>query len=220
MPVAPSKIDITAQNKNTKLDLINGGELTLLKQSGNTEYKFTLLLPAKEYAFTTYSGIFLYPSYFQEIITDLKNRKSSFYFTVTDSSSRKYINTSVSLEDYAFSENSVGDISATITLKKYVHYSTKAISVSDKIIKPAPVTPEKEPDRETITPPTQVYDQYTIKSGDNLIFIARRFYGNDNKWIDIYNLNKELLDSVASSRGYPPESGDWWIFPGTKINLP
>lgn len=61
---------------------------------------------------------------------------------------------------------------------------------------------------------------YTIKSGDTLWGIAKRFYSNGSKWPTIYNANKDIIESTAKSRGYKSSNNGWWIFPGVTIKIP
>ena len=67
--------------------------------------------------------------------------------------------------------------------------------------------------------------KYTIKTGDTLWSIALRFLGSGSKWIDIYNANKEIIESTAKKRwkaaGINRDSQNGhWIFPGTVITIP
>lgn len=70
------------------------------------------------------------------------------------------------------------------------------------------------------TRPSNQGSQYTIKSGDTLWGIAKRFYGAGTKWPTIYNANKDIIESTAKKRGYRSSSNGHWIFPGVKITIP
>lgn len=66
---------------------------------------------------------------------------------------------------------------------------------------------------------------YTIKSGDTLWGIAQRFKGSGASWESIYNANKQIIESTATSRwkaaGINRDSQHGhWIFPGTTITIP
>jgi nucleoid-associated protein YgaU len=39
----------------------------------------------------------------------------------------------------------------------------------------------------------EVWSVYTVKNGDTLHSIARRCYGNEAKWLDIFNANQPLI---------------------------
>ncbi len=40
---------------------------------------------------------------------------------------------------------------------------------------------------------TQVYGRYTVKSGDTLSAVAKKFLGSANRYMDIFNVNKDQL---------------------------
>jgi nucleoid-associated protein YgaU len=62
------------------------------------------------------------------------------------------------------------------------------------------------------TPGTDAnYREYELKEGDTLESIAQKELGDANRWQEIYDLNKELFDSLGS---------DGAIAAGTKIKLP
>ncbi len=61
---------------------------------------------------------------------------------------------------------------------------------------------------------------YTIKKGDTLWGIAKKFYGSGLKWEIIYNANKEIIEQTAKKYGYSSSNNGWWIFPGVTLKIP
>ena len=61
---------------------------------------------------------------------------------------------------------------------------------------------------------------YTIKKGDTLWMIAKKYYGSGVKYTVIYNANKELIESTAKKHGKSSSDNGHWIYPGTKITIP
>ena len=57
---------------------------------------------------------------------------------------------------------------------------------------PAPVEPEPAP-AEPEPAPAPVGQTYTVKAGDTLWSIAKRFYGSGFKWGDIYDANYDVI---------------------------
>ncbi len=41
--------------------------------------------------------------------------------------------------------------------------------------------------------------EHTVVSGDNLSAIAKKYYGDENRWRDIYNANKEKIGDNPSA---------------------
>lgn len=56
--------------------------------------------------------------------------------------------------------------------------------------------------------PSQSNREYTIKSGDSLSKIAKRFYGNAGEWEKIYKANQDKIKDPNL------------IYPGQKIVIP
>lgn len=62
--------------------------------------------------------------------------------------------------------------------------------------------------------------QYTILYGDTLWAISQKFYGSGSKWKDIYEANKEIIESQAKNHGKQSSENGRWIYPGTIITIP
>lgn len=82
------------------------------------------------------------------------------------------------------------------------------------------VTSTKAEEPKETTRPAETSSTYTIKSGDTLWAIARKFYGDGTKWKTIYDANKDIIESTAKSRGYKSSDNGHWIFPGVKLTIP
>lgn len=145
-PIAPSKISMKINGKNTTYDLINDGEINILKLAGLTTVSFTVLLPAVKYPFATYADGFKAPSYYLDRLEELKQSKKAFQFIVTrknDSVSGRIkchnTNMTVSLEDYTVNDDAGEgfDIKVQINLKQYKEFSTKTFYVEN----PSPTAP-------------------------------------------------------------------------------
>ncbi len=61
---------------------------------------------------------------------------------------------------------------------------------------------------------------YTVVSGDTLWDIARRFLGSGVRYVEIYNGNKDIIESTAKGRGKKNSGNGHWIFPGTVLRIP
>ncbi len=62
--------------------------------------------------------------------------------------------------------------------------------------------------------------EYTVVSGDTLWDISKRFLGNGVRYVEIYNTNKEVIESTAKGRGKKNSGNGHWIFPGTVLMIP
>jgi len=196
LPVTPSKIQMKIKNQNKTINLINDGEVNILKATGLTEISFTAMIPHVKYPFAFYPGGFKEATYFLDKIEQLKANKKPFQFICSRTSpSGKLLfdtNIKVSLEDYRVDEDAKEGQSliVTIQLKQYKDYGTKYVTVESstkavgavatvKILRPA----QSAPDIKT----------YIVKAGDTLWNIAKKNLGDGSKYNDIFNLNKDKV---------------------------
>lgn len=60
---------------------------------------------------------------------------------------------------------------------------------------------------------------YTVKGGDTLWDIAKRYYGSGSSWPTIYRANKSTIDATALAHGFTTDYPHW-IFPGEHLTIP
>lgn len=196
MPITPSKVKVKINNQNETLTLINGEEINILKEPGLTDVSFDLLLPQVSYPFT--NGGAQSADYYLSLFERLKTAKQPFQFILNRSmpTGRRlfYTNLTVGMEDYQITDDAEEgfDITVTVSLKQYRHYGTKTVT-----IQPAPTPAEtptatvEQPQRETSQAPQQA--TYTVKSGDCLWNIAKKYLGDGSRYNEIYELNKDKI---------------------------
>lgn len=196
MPITPSKVKVKINNQNETLTLINGEEINILKEAGLTDVSFDLLLPQVSYPFT--NGGAQSADYYLSLFERLKTSKQPFQFILNRSmpSGKRlfYTNLTVGMEDYQITDDAEEgfDITVTVSLKQYRHYGTKTVT-----IQPATTTTEtptatvEQPQRETSQAPQQ--STYTVKSGDCLWNIAKKYLGDGSRYTEIYELNKDKI---------------------------
>ncbi len=196
MPITPSKVKVKINNQNETLTLINGEEINILKEPGLTDVSFDLLLPQVSYPFT--NGGAQSADYYLSLFERMKTAKQPFQFILNRSmpTGRRlfYTNLTVGMEDYQITDDAEEgfDITVTVSLKQYRHYGTKTVT-----IQPTPTPAEtptatvEQPQRETSQAPQQT--TYTVKSGDCLWNIAKKYLGDGSRYNEIYELNKDKI---------------------------
>lgn len=196
MPITPSKVKVKINNQNETLTLINGEEINILKEPGLTDVSFDLLLPQVSYPFT--NGGAQSADYYLSLFELLKTAKQPFQFILNRSmpTGRRlfYTNLTVGMEDYQITDDAEEgfDITVTVSLKQYRHYGTKTVT-----IQPTPTPAEtptatvEQPQRETSQAPQQT--TYTVKSGDCLWNITKKYLGDGSRYNEIYELNKDKI---------------------------
>lgn len=196
MPITPSKVKVKINNQNETLTLINGEEINILKAAGLSDVSFDLLLPQVPYPFT--NGGAQPADYYLSLLERLKTAKEPFQWILNrekpNGSRLFYTNLTVGMEDYQITDDAEEgfDITVTVSLKQYRHYGTKTVA-----IQPAP-TPATKPTA-TVEPPKRETSQapkqstYTVKSGDCLWNISKKYLGDGSRYNEIYNLNKDKI---------------------------
>jgi nucleoid-associated protein YgaU len=62
--------------------------------------------------------------------------------------------------------------------------------------------------------------KYTVKKGDSLWSIARRFYKDSKKWKKIYTANKSKIEARAKKAGKKSSNKGHLLYPGTVLKIP
>lgn len=135
LPVAPGAINFSYSGKNKTVELINGEDINIIKKQGLTGISFSFLIPHTRYPFAHY-GV----GGFKGIVDILKNMQAlknsalPFQFIVARMQGNKLMqstNIKVTLEEYSIEENADNgrDQMCNVTLKQYVPYSTKILTV-------------------------------------------------------------------------------------------
>lgn len=198
LPIPPKKLELKISNQNKTYDLMNYSEINVLKSPGLTSIEFEVLLPNVKYPFAMYKNDFQNAKYYLGILENLKVNKSAFQFIVI----RKFpngtgifdTNIKVSLEDYTITDSTDEgfDTKVKIKLKQYREYSTKTVQVIIKQYKP-PVVTRTVTTNNTAAASKPSGQNYTVRRGDCLWNIAKRFYGNGSQYTKIYNANRDKI---------------------------
>lgn len=224
LPVAPSKIKTSIKNKNKTIELINEGEVNVLKDAGLTELSFGVLLPNQRYPFAKYVNGFKNAAYYLGILEEYKKSKKPIQLiisrTLPSGNVLFYTNMKVSLEKYDI-EDDVGegfDTVVTMSFLQYREYGTKTTDISAYVRKTK--STNSKTNRSAGNGANTSGKKYTIVSGDTLWNIAKKKLGNGTRWKEIYNANKSVIESAAKARGKASSSNGHWIWPGTTITIP
>ena len=217
LPVPPSKLEIKTKSRNKTIDLLNDGEVSILKEAGLAEISFTALLPRHKLPFS--SPAHLDPSVYLKQFEYLKSEKKVFQFivvrTLPNFAPLKPTNIKCTLEDFTVIEDASNglDVTVNITLKQYKEAGLKEVKIINEVIATGlsvagsimatasiAITRSKE------TAPK--HKTYIVKKGDSLWNISKKELGDGARWKEIYNLNKDKIKN--------PDL----IYPDQKLTLP
>ncbi len=212
-PITPGELSIKIGSNNKVITLINEGDINVLKSPSLTEVEFEARFPMRQYPYAREFSKF--ESYWN-VFRELKEKKKSFRFIVartTPSGSRTWdTNLLVALEDVSIKESADegDDVLISFKLKQYKEYGVKTIKLPKKE-DPKPdsktTTSTSDKPRSDDTKP-KLPTTYTVKRGDCLWTIAKKFYGNGSKYTKIYNANKSKIKN--------PDL----IYPGQVLTIP
>lgn len=209
LPVTPEKMTLNIKNQNKTINLINEGEVNLLKTPGLTEISFELLLPNYAYPFGVYPEGFHPASWYLDYLEDFKvNRKTFRFIFIRNQPSGNQlngINMKVSLEEYSIKESYTDqfDFMVSVKLLQYRDYQTRLLGISNEngkeIVK-------EQPKREEDQAP--IVSSYTVVKGDTLWGIAKRYYGDGALYTKIAYANSNQISNPNL------------IFPGQVLIIP
>lgn len=218
-PITPPSLSIKIGSKNEVVTLINEGDINILKSPALIEVSFEARFPMRQYPYArTYSD---FQNYFDKF-KELKEKKKPFHFIVARDSlgGKRSWETDLymGLEDFTLDEdsNEGDDVLITFNLKQYKNYGVVRLKTSSTSNSTSTSTSSKA--RETTKGSNT--ESYTVKSGDCLWNIAKKYYGNGAEWKKIYNANKSAIEADAKKHGKSSSSNGHWIYPGLKLTIP
>lgn len=219
-PITPGELSIKVGSNNKVVSLISEGDINILKSPSLIEVEFEARFPMRKYPYSREVSSF--QNYFDQF-SELKEEKKPFRFIVTRTTPgglRTWdTNLLVALEDFEIDENADegDDVLVTFKLKQYKEYGVKVIKTTNSKPKTTSTSKKARPSSKKNETKSK---SYTVKSGDCLWNIAKKYYGNGSQWKKIYNANKTAIEKDAKKHGKKSSSNGHWIFPSLKLTIP
>lgn len=214
-PITPGELSIKVGSNNDVINLINEGDINILKSPSLIEVEFEARFPMRQYPYAReYQNFTNYFNVFKE----LKEKRKSFRFIVvrtTPNNKRTWdTNILVALEDFELVESADegDDVIMSFKLKQFKEYGVRTIKKK--------TTTTSTSKKVRSTKKTTKNKTYVVKQGDCLWLIAKRFYGKGTENKTIYKANKTIIEKTAKKYGKKSSSNGWWIYPGTKLTIP
>ncbi|HCQ6281465.1 LysM peptidoglycan-binding domain-containing protein [Clostridioides difficile] len=217
LPITPGKLEIKTTNKNKTVDLINDGEVNILKTPGLSEISFEAEFTHNKLPFCR--GAFRDVQFFLSKLELLKTDCKPFQFIVSRQLGNKVLfntNRKVSLEEYNIVEDADNgsDVKVAIKLKQYRDYSTRKLVLAPPKSDTGRPNVKIEPKRvDSVNSPNA--KTYTVKSGDSLWSICQKQLGNGSLYKKVYELNKSMMDKANKGKRVPK----YTIYKGQVLKL-
>ena len=189
LPIAPSVYTTLVNNKNDTIDLINIGEVNILKSIGLREFKFNILLPKDNFLCNFQE--FKEPIFYLNRFREFKENKKPVRFNITRKKPNGQdifeTNILVSFEDYTVEERAgeEGEFYVELNLKEYRKIDAKILEDTGEMDKNGNSLAIEEIQRSTKEPPKT----YIVKNGDTLWKIAKLQLNNGSRYKEIAELN-------------------------------
>ena len=209
LPVTPSKLSTKIKNNNKTINLINEGDINILKQPGLTDISFEALIPQTNYVFAKNENN---AKYYLDLFENLKVSSKPFQFIVIRLKGKDILfnsSMSVSMEDYTITEDAKNglDLYVSIKLKQYKAYGTKIVTVKNGVA-------TVQDTRDTTTAPDN--KTHKVVNGDCLWAISKKYYNDGSKYDSIYKANKTLIDGANLGKGV----SKYTIYEGQVLTIP
>lgn len=198
LPVNPESFAFTEKHNNTSVNVNSIGEVNLLGKRDLKTGTISSHFPKRDRNYANNSGRQAPYTYINKLLS-WKSSGKPVQLIITGTK----INFQVTIETLKYGEqDGTGDVYYDLTLKEY-----RAVEIKKTKLKKTKKTTKKKskPKRPAAKKKTKTY---TVKSGDCLWNIAKKFYGNGAQYTKIYNANKGKIKNPNL------------IYPGQVLTIP
>lgn len=200
LPVNPATVELSSKQLNQVVTLLNVGEANMKGENGLAHTELASFFPSERSPFYKYAK--KTPDKYVAQISKWKKEKLVVRVLVTDLK----INMAMLIDEFKYSaDEGDKDIDYKISLSEY-----PTLNVPSTKSKKKKVTRPKKSKKKT----------HTVVKGDTLWGIAKKEYGNGNKYTKIYSANKDTIEASAKEHGRKSSDNGHWIYAGDVYNIP
>lgn len=214
-PVLPETVKVTLKGKQTSIDIDKLGEIFHKGRRDAMTISFSSFFPAvydsscsvPKSAFKKSKDCY---ARIKKLLYSLE--PAHFVFTGGPMSINKY----VIISSFVHSEEGgdIGTIHYTLELKEFRKVAVKKVKKTKKgKIK---VSTSKK----RVNNSTAKKGKYTVKNGDCMYNIAKKYYGDGTKYMKIVDANRKVLDADAKKHGYSSCNNGNILFSGITLVIP
>lgn len=194
IPVLPEKIEVSYSDKDDRVYVYGVGEVTIAKHPGVISIKFDSFFP--KYACQGSVKSPTAPKTCSKFMKTLLESETYARFTYTGGAFPISMKCRIQYSEYE-QGGDPNTIYYSLTLTEYVATSVRKITIkkSSKTSKKTTGKKAAVKTKKTTTSAKATAKTYTVKDGDYLWNIAKKFYGDGSKYPTIYNANKTVIGS-------------------------
>ncbi|GAA4865035.1 LysM peptidoglycan-binding domain-containing protein [Paenibacillus vulneris] len=213
LPVNPESLDVKEEGQGKTYNIVGrgggtdetrAGEINVIKNPKLKEVSFSSFFPNQYYPFVNEEVTLFVPMYYVNLIRKWMESKHPIRFIFAGDynalakasgvTGLSDLNFPASIESFEWKQSagSSGDIEYTLKLKEYVFYSARGVSTVElengetAIVQQQPMRPD-----ERVKPET-----YTLRAGEQLREVAKRLFGDENRWTELQAFNGITNDKV------------------------
>lgn len=201
LPVLPETFSVKNGSKNDSINITGLGEITIMQGRPALQFSFSSFFPATKFPGLQVKKI-TKPLTIIKKINNWKAGDKPVHFIATACGVDIYA--TIEQFDYEEAGGDPGTYQYSITLKEYREITIRQVKID--IPKKTAKVEKKETTKRvdnTVQPKT-----YTVKSGDCLWNIAKKYYGNGAQYTKIYNANRDKIKNANL------------IYPGQVLTIP
>lgn len=200
LPVLPSSFQTTSGSKNESIDIVGLGEIVVMQSRPALKFSFSSFFPAAKFPGIQVTEI-TPPIEIVAKINEWKAGRKPIHFIATACG----VDLFATIENFKYSEEGgdVGTYQYSMELKEYREITVRQVKI-DIASETATVENAEPRVDNTVQPKT-----YTVRSGDCLWNIAKKFYGSGSQYKKIYNANKGIIGGNPNL-----------IYPGQVLTIP
>lgn len=211
IPWLPDKITFTSNGtRMSSYDIIGVGEVKVPDGSNLGAFSWSSYLPGEGHKDLPFlRGTWQSPKKIQTIFSEWREYGTPLRIIVTGTP----INHDVYLADYSVDyESGYGDYKYDIKFERRRDIKIVATKINTNKTTTTTTT--------STASNTSTKKTHTVKKGDTLWGIARKYYGSGTKYTTIYNANKTIIEQTAKKYGKNSSDGGHWIYAGTVLQIP
>ena len=213
--VNPQTVEFTDPQNNQKTTLLDVGAVNLLGDKGLTSVSLQSFFPSVDSPLYKKYGGRRTPEECKNLIKKWKDNKMIVRLIISDMD----INLAMAIDNFVYSKREGdNDMYFTVDLTEYRTLNVPTVKVSTKV--KSSITTRPVQSSSSSSGSSSSGKSYTVKNGDTLWAIAKRYYGSGTQYPKIYNANKNTIEDVAKKHGKRSSDNGHWIWAGTTLTIP